>query len=167
MYNSLTMKKYFLTFSLLFSVLVSYAQNSHLFIKGTVENELKEPLMGCNLQVFKDDNLIMVDTTGPSGMFKFDSLYVGHVYDLYFEMEGYSLKFVRIDMKDANPKDLTRFPLEINMALFSTKDIKPESLYFLQSKPYAQAKYVKSIDKIEWDLIYLEKMKKEIEKIRN
>jgi len=161
------MKKHIFTFCFLVSSLISFSQNSHVFVKGKVENELKEQIMNCNLQVFKDDNLVMVDTTGPSGMFKFDSLYVGHVYDLYFEAEGYSLKFVRIDVKDAVLRDLIRFPLELNMALFSTEGIPESKLYFLQSEPYAIAKYNKESKTIEWDLNYLEKMKKKVEAVRN
>ena len=160
------MKKYLFTISLFFISLVSFSQNSHVFVKGKVENELKEQIMNCNLQVFKDDNLVMVDTTGPSGMFKFDSLYVGHVYDLYFEAEGYSLKFVRIDVKDAALRDLIRFPLELNMALFSTEGIQESKLYFLQSEPYAIAKYNKETKTIEWDMTYLEKMKKKVDAAR-
>lgn len=161
------MKKHLFTISLLFACLISFSQNSHVVIKGKVENELKEQLMDCNLQVFKDDALIMVDTTGPSGMFKFDSLYVGHVYDIYFEAEGYSLKFVRIDVKDADLKELVRYPVEINMALFSTEGIKPEKLYFLQSEPYAIMKYNKTTGSIEYDKVYLEKMKKKVDAVRN
>lgn len=161
------MKKYLLSFTFLLFLFVSYSQNSHVAIKGKVENELKEPLNHCTLQIFMDDVLIRVDTTGANGEFQFDSLYVGHVYDVYFEAEGYSLKFVRIDVKDANLKDLTRFPLEISMALFSVTNIQPEKLYFLQSEPYAIARYNKSIDNLEWDMTYIEKMKKKVEAVRN
>jgi hypothetical protein len=161
------MKKQLFTLGFLFTFLISFSQNSHVVIKGKVENELKEQIMNCNLQVFKDDNLVMVDTTGPSGMFKIDSLYVGHVYDIYFEAEGYSLKFVRIDVRDAVLRDLIRFPLELNMALFSTEGIPESKLYFLQSEPYAMAKYNKETNTIEWDMTYLEKMKKKVEAVRN
>jgi hypothetical protein len=152
---------------LLFSVSIfAFSQDSHVYIKGAVENETKEKIMGCNLQLFQDDRLIKTDTTGPSGMFKFDSLAVGHTYDLYFESAGYSLKFVRIDVTKADPKDLTRFPLEINMALFSTEGLNMEKLSFLQSEPYAIARYNKTIDNIEWDTVYLEKMKKKVDAVR-
>lgn len=160
------MKKQLFTLGFLFTFLISFSQNSHVVIKGKVENELKEQIMNCNLQVFKDDNLVMVDTTGPSGMFKFDSLYVGHVYDIYFESEGYSLKFVRIDVKDANLNDLIRFPLELNMALFSTIGINEAKMHFMQSEPYAIAKYNKATQTIEWDMAYLEKMKKKVDAVR-
>lgn len=160
------MKKHLLTFGFLFIYLFSFSQESHVVIKGKVENELKEQLMNCNLQLFKDDNLVKVDTTGPSGMYHIDSLYVGHVYDLFFEAEGYSLKFVRIDVKDASLEDLIRFPLELNMALFSTVGIHESKLYFLQSEPYAIAKYNKETQTIEWDLAYLEKMKKKVDSVR-
>ena len=91
------MKKQLFTLAFLLTFFISFSQNSHVVIKGKVENELKEQLSKCNLQVFKDDNLVKVDTTGAEGTFTFDSLYVGHVYDLYFVAEGYSIKFVRID----------------------------------------------------------------------
>lgn len=161
------MKKYLLSFAFLLTLMISFAQNSHVAIKGKVENELKQPIGHCTLQIFRDDVLIRVDTTGENGQFQFDSLYTGHVYDIYFEAEGYSLKFIRIDVKDAQLKDLTRFPLEISMALFSVTDIQPEKLYFLQSEPYAIAKYNKTIDNLEWDMAYIEKMKKKVEAVRN
>jgi hypothetical protein len=91
---------------------------------------------------------------------------VGHVYDLFFEAEGYSLKFVRIDVKDASLEDLIRFPIELNMALFSTTGIHESKLYFLQSEPYAIAKYNKETQTIEWDMAYLEKMKKKVDAVR-
>jgi hypothetical protein len=161
------MKKQLFTLGFLFTFLVSFSQNSHVVIKGKVENELKEHIAKCNLQVFKDDNLVKVDTTGTAGTFTFDSLYVGHVYDLYFEAEGYSLKFVRIDVKEASLYHLTRFPLELNMALFSTAGINEAKLHFLQSEPYAIAKYNKATQTIEWDMAYLEKMKKKVDDLRN
>lgn len=160
------MTKYILPLFFTFITITSFAQDSRLYLKGKVEIETKEPLMNCHLQLFMDDNLVKVDTTGPSGMFKFDSLEVGHVYDLYFEAEGYSLKFVRIDTKEIDKKEMTKFPMVIDMALFSTAGIKPEKLYFLQSEPYAVAKYNKEKDNIEWDLIYLDKMKKKVEEVR-
>jgi hypothetical protein len=160
------MKTKILTLFFLLTSFASFSQDSHVVIKGKVENELKEQLMNCNLQLFKDDNLVKVDTTGPSGMYHIDSLYVGHVYDLFFEAEGYSLKFVRIDVKDADRNDLIRFPLELNMALFSTAGIHESKLYFLQSEPYAIARYNKETKTIEWDMAYLEKMKKKVEAVR-
>ena len=157
------MKKQLFTLGFLMTFLISFSQNSHVVIKGKVENELKEQISKCNLQVFKDDNLVKVDTTGAGGTFTFDSLYVGHVYDLYFEAEGYSLKFVRIDVKEASLNHLIRFPLELNMALFSTAGINEAKLHFMQSEPYAIAKYNKANQTIEWDLEYLEKMKKKVD----
>lgn len=160
------MKKQLFTLAFLLTFFISFSQNSHVVIKGKVENELKEQLSKCNLQVFKDDNLVKVDTTGAEGTFTFDSLYVGHVYDLYFVAEGYSIKFVRIDVKESNLKDLIRFPLELDMALFSTVGINLAKLEFMQIEPYAVAKYNKATQTIEWDLEYLEKMKKKVEAAR-
>lgn len=160
------MKRHILTFGLLLTFLMSFSQNSHVVIKGKVENELKEHIANCNLQVFKDDNLVMVDTTKSDGTYIFDSLYVGHVYDLYFEAEGYSLKFVRIDVKEASLDHLIRFPLELNMALFSTVGINEAKMHFMQSEPYAIAKYNKTTQAIEWDMTYLEKMKKKVDAVR-
>ena len=160
------MTKYILLLFFTFIAVTSFSQDSRLYLKGKVEIETKEPLLNCHLQLFMDDNLVKVDTTGPSGMFRMDSLEVGHVYDLYFEADGYSLKFVRIDTKKIDPKGLTKYPMIIDMALFSTSGIKPEKLYFLQTEAYAVAKYNKEKDNIEWDLIYLEKMKKKVEEVR-
>jgi hypothetical protein len=160
------MKKQLFTFGFLFTFFISFSQNSHVVIKGKIENELKEQISKCNLQVFKDDHLVKADTTDANGAFKIDSLYVGHVYDLYFEAEGYSLKFVRIDVKEANLNHLIRYPLELNMALFSTTGINEAKMHFMQSEPYAIAKYNKVNQTIEWDLEYLEKMKKKVDAVR-
>ena len=164
--NFYTMKRLYFTLFLVFLFTYSFAQESQLFIKGKVDNDIKEPLSGCNNQLFQDDNLIKMITADSSGRFNLDSLPVGHIYDLFFEAENYALKFVRIDVKSADPKDMVKFPLEINMALFSTIGVKPEKLYFLQSEPYAIARYNSVIENIEWDAAYLEKMKKKTDQAR-
>ena len=160
------MKRQLFTLGFLLTFLISFSQNSHVAIKGKVENEWKEKISKCHLQVFKDDKLVKADTTEIEGTFAFDSLYVGHVYDIYFEAESHSLKFVRIDVKEASLNHLIRFPLELNMALFSTAGINLTKLEFMQIEPYAIAKYNKATQTIEWDLEYLEKMKKKVDAAR-
>lgn len=160
------MKNLFLSFILILAVNLCYGQQSYLNLIGKVTNEKEIAIDSCWIKIKKDAIFIDSVLTKPNGKFAFDSLVTGHIYQIHFSANTYSYKIVSIDLTKAPENDYTKFPVIIDMSLFSTKYILDRKIEFLKTEPVAKGFYNDKIDNIEWDGAYFLKMKTKVEEAK-
>lgn len=160
------MKKLLVLFGFILLSQFVMAQDSYLKIYGKVTKEDESALDSCWVKIKKDAVFVDSVLTSASGKFEFDSLAVNHTYEIHFSKEIYSYKFVEIDMNGVDFEEYTKFPVEIQMALFSTAYIVDRKIEFLKTTPVAKGFYNPKTYKIEWNGAYFLEMKNKIEEAK-
>ncbi len=157
------------TLTLFVALLISHlviAQDSYLKITGVVTKENKTALDSCWIKIKKNDVFVDSVLTDASGRFEFDSLAVNHFYEIHFSKATYSYKFVQVDMNGVDAEEYTKFPVDIDMALFSTVYIVDRKINFMKTSPVAKGFYNPKTYKIEWNGAYFLEMKNKIEEAK-
>lgn len=160
------MKKLFYLFTFLLLTNFVTAQDSYLKISGKVTKEDESALDSCWVKIKKDAVYIDSTLTTGNGKFEFDSLTVNNIYEIHFVKDLYSYKFVQINMNGVDAEEYTKFPIDIQMALFSTIYIVDRKINFLKSEPVAKGFFNPKTITIEWDGAYFLEMKNKIEEAK-
>lgn len=155
--------KYFFLLFLLIPVSV-FSQTAVIEIKGDVDDlNTGQGLSGVNVSIYKNGSLVETVTTGSGGKYKFKKIDADGVLTVKFSKAGFVGKFAEIDPTGIHPEDAGIFPLEVSTSIF--EQVPDVDFSILDTKPVAKAKYNKGVDNLEWDMTYIEKTKKEVEKI--
>lgn len=160
------MKKLLTLFTFFCLSQIVVAQDSYLKISGKVTKEDESALDSCWVKIKKDAVFMDSVLTNGNGKFEFDSLTVNHTYEIHFVKDLYSYKFVQIDMNGVDAEEYTKFPVDIQMALFSTIYIVDRKINFLTSEPVAKGFFNPKTITIEWDGAYFLEMKNKIEEAK-
>jgi len=137
---------------------------STIEIKGDVDDlNTGAGLSGVTVSVYKNGSLVESVVTGSGGKYKIKKIDADGVITVKFSKPGFVGKYAEIDASGIHPEDAGIFPLEVSTSIF--EQIPDVDFSILDSKPVAKAKYVKGVDNIEWDVTYIEKVKKDVEKI--
>ena len=137
---------------------------STIDIKGTVSNqETGSGLGSVTVSLYRDGTLIETVTTASNGKYKFKKTDAKGIMTVKFSKGGYVGKFAEIDMNGIAEEDGGEFPLEVSPDLF--EEVPNVDFSILDTQPVAKAGYDKGVDNIVWNEQYIEKKKKEIQKI--
>ena len=145
--------------------IIGFSQaTSTIEIKGDVDDlNTGAGLSGVTVSVYKNGSLLESVVTGSGGKYKIKKIDADGVITVKFSKPGFVGKYAEIDASGIHPEDAGIFPLEVSTSIF--EQIPDVDFSILDSKPVAKAKYVKGVDNIEWDIAYIEKVKKDVEKI--
>lgn len=140
------------------------AQTGNIDIKGNIgDQNTGSGIGGVTVSIYRDGSLIESVTTSSNGKYKLKKTPVGGLFTVKFTKPGYVSKYAELDTRGIAPEDARDLPLEVNCDIF--EEVPGVDFSVLDSKPVAKAKYNKDIDNMEWDMSYIEKTKKEVEKI--
>jgi tetratricopeptide (TPR) repeat protein len=155
--------KYFLLLLFILPV-VGFTQTATIEIKGDVDDlNTGQGLSGVTVSIYKNGSFVESVVTGSGGKYKFKKIDADGVITVKFAKTGFVGKYAEIDPTGIHPEDAGIFPLEVSTSIF--EQIPDVDFSVLDSKPVAKAKYNKGVDNLEWDVTYIEKVKKEVDKI--
>lgn len=142
------------------------SQTGKLMIKGSVDDyETQKGLEGVAVELrLINDSLISTFTTDTSGKYRLKFVPTGKDYKVTFIKENYVSKYAVISTTGVKKEDTGNFPIEVSSSLFK-EDGKDYS--FLKFAPMAYCTYDKSMDNLNWDIAYIEKIKSLIDSFKN
>ena len=161
------MRRYLILITVLFLTILSSAQVGKFEFKGTIDDDSTNlGISGVTVTLYEEAKGIFIESviTGSNGNYKFKGVSADKNYIVKISKTGYVSKFFLIIGENIQVANTANFPIEMSSSMFKGN---ADDFYLLEHIPVAIGRYSKSVDNIEWDINYIESIKKMMDKIKN